>query len=104
MSKDHVELYWRDWVLKEDGDSFHFLTGVLMSGVIPLRLFHPKGRKNNHLIGKIIPQGQGYYPLSGVLPFFSLALGNNHMTSSPSLRLRTGDQPYSRGLSGYPGA
>ena len=40
-----------------------------MSGVIPLRLFRPKGRNNNHLVGKIIPQGQGYYPLPGVLPF-----------------------------------
>ena len=81
-----------------------------MSGVLPLRLFHPKRRKNNHLIGKIIPQGQGYYPLPGVLPFargitlFLPPLGNNHVTSSPSLGLGTGDRPYSRGLSGYPGA
>ena len=43
--------------------------GVLMSGVIPLRLFFPKGRNNNHLVGKIIPQVQGYYPLPGVLSF-----------------------------------
>ena len=29
MSKDHVELYWRDWVSKQDdGDSFHFLKYV----------------------------------------------------------------------------
>ena len=29
MSEDHVELYWRVWVLKEeDGDSFNFLKYV----------------------------------------------------------------------------